>query len=173
MVGVVELATDTVTRAPYDAEAPPLWLPDGSAILVTGRSADQTADVGPLTTPVGPLMPGRGASVGLLEPSGSEVEESGFGAGATAAAVAGDGRIAYLRADGSLYVSDDPDEPGSVPVALRGESIGAVAFAPGEDAMVVVVLGAELEERRIERVELGGNVRDVLANDGWRPWWLP
>jgi hypothetical protein len=173
IVGMVELAADTVTRVSYKAEAPPLWLPDGSAILVTGRSADQTAEVGPLTTPVGPLMPGRGASVGLLERSGSEVQESGFGAGASAVAAAGDGRIAYLRADGSLNISDDPDEPGSVPVALRGEPIGAVAFAPGEDAMVVVVRGADAQEGRIERVDLVSNVRDVLANDGWRPWWLP
>jgi hypothetical protein len=173
LVGIVELATDTVTRVSYDADAPPLWLPDGSAILITGRSTDQTADVRPLTTPVSPLMPGRGATVGLLERSGTEVEESGFGAGATAVAVAGDGRIAYLRGDGSLNISDGSDEPGSVPVVLRGEPIGAVAFAPGEDAMVVVVLGAEVEEGRIERVELGRNVRDVLANDGWRPWWLP
>jgi hypothetical protein len=101
------------------------------------------------------------------------VQESGFGAGASAVAAAGDGRIAYLRADGSLNISDDPDEPGSVPVALRGEPIGAVAFAPGEDAMVVVVRGADAQEGRIERVDLVSNVRDVLANDGWRPWWLP
>jgi hypothetical protein len=172
-IGIVELATDTVTRVGYGAEAPPLWLPDGSAVLVTGRAAEQPSDVPPLTTPVGPLMPRRGATVGLLRPSGTEVEETGFGAGATAAAVAGDGRIAYLRADGSLRISDDPGEPGTVPDLLRGEPIGGVAFAPGEDAMVVVVLGTEAEEGRIERVELGSEVRDVLANDGWRPRWLP
>jgi Tol biopolymer transport system component len=172
-VGIVELSTGTVTRVGYDAEAPALWLPDGSAILVTGRAAGQTSDVPPLRTPVGPLTPRRGATVGLLRPSGTEVEETGFGAGATAAAIAADGRIAYLRADGSLHISDDPGEPGPVPDLLRGEPIGAVAFAPGEDAMAVVVLDTDAEEGRIERVELGSDVRDVLANDGWRPRWLP
>ncbi len=101
------------------------------------------------------------------------MQETGFGDGATAAAVAGDGRIAYLRADGSLRITDDAGEPGRVPAALGGERIGAAAFAPGEDAMVVVVLDSDPEQGTIERVELGGNARDVLANDGWHPRWLP
>ena len=37
VVGIVELTTDTVTRVDYDAQAPPLWLADGSAVLLTGR----------------------------------------------------------------------------------------------------------------------------------------
>ena len=43
--------------------------------------------------------------------------------------------------------------------------------------MVVVVLPADAEEPAgegsIERIDLGGDGRDVLANDGWRPAWLP
>jgi hypothetical protein len=64
-----------------------------------------------------------------------------------------------------------------VPPGLFGERIGAVAFAPGEDAMVVVVLRAGAEEPpgegSIERVDLGATAREALANDGWRPRWLP
>ena len=39
--------------------------------------------------------------------------------------------------------------------------------------MVVVVLDSDPEQGMIERVELGGNARDVLTNDGWHPRWLP
>jgi dipeptidyl aminopeptidase/acylaminoacyl peptidase len=172
-VGIVELTGDAVIRVGYDAQAPPLWLPDGSAVLLTGRTATPVTEVPPLSAPIAPLEPESGATVGVLARSGGAVDETSFGAGATAAAVAGDGRIAYLRGDGSLRVTDDADGSGSVPSQLRGERIGAAAFAPGEDALVVVVLGSEAERGSIERIELGGNLRDVLANDGWRPRWLP
>ena len=174
VVGIVELTTDTVTRVDYDAQAPPLWLPDGSAVLLTGNPVDEASEPSPLTAPVEPLEPGRGgATVGVLRRPGNAVQETGFGDGVIAEAVSGDGRIAYLRADGSLLITDDDAEPGRVPAALAGERIGSAAFAPGEDAMVVVVLDSDPEEGRIERVELGGNARDVLANDGWHPRWLP
>ena len=172
-VGIVELTTDAVIRVEYDAQAPPLWLPDGSAVLVTGRTAEGVPEVSPLAAPVEPLEPERGVTVGVLERSGSAVEETGFGAGAAAAAVAGDGRIAYLREDGSLRIADDPGEPGRIPAQLVGERVGAAAFAPGEDALVVVILGSDADQGSIERVELGTDVRDVLANDGRRPRWLP
>ena len=176
-VGIVELATDAVIRVAFEAQAPPLWLPDGSATLLTGRDSQRPREVPALTAPVAPMEPGSDASVGVLERSGSVVRESGFGNDAAAASVASDGRIAYLRQDGSLRISDDVGEPGTVPGRLRGDRIGAAAFAPGEDAVVVVVLPADAgqpaAEGSIERIKLGRNVRDVLANDGWRPSWLP
>jgi hypothetical protein len=176
-VGIVDLASDEVNREPWDAESPPLWLADGSAILLTGRPAQGERDAPQLDGPVGPLEPGTGVTVAVLPRSGGSVEESGFGPGAAAAAVAADGRIAYLEDDGSLRVADDTTQPGSVPPGLFGERIGAVAFAPGEDAMVVVVLRAGAEEPpgegSIERIDLGATAREVLANDGWRPRWLP
>jgi hypothetical protein len=176
-VGIVDLASDEVTREPWDAESPPLWLADGSAILLTGREAQGERDAPQLDGPVGPLEPGTGVTIAVLPRSGGSVRESGFGQGAAAAAVAADGRIAYLRDDGSLRVADDTTQRGSVPPGLFGERIGAVAFAPGEDAMVVVVLRAGAEEPpgegSIERVDLGATAREVLANDGWRPRWLP
>ena len=176
-VGIVDLASGEATREAWNAESAPLWLADGSAILLTGRPTRGERDAPPFDIPVGPLEPGTGVTVVVLPRSGRSVQESGFGQGAAAAAVSADGRIAYLRDDGSLRIADDTTEAGSAPPGLHGERIGAVAFAPGEDAMVVVVLrpGEEepAREGSIERIDLGATARDVLANDGWRPRWLP
>ena len=177
-VGIADLSSDLLTRVRYDARAAPLWLPDGSGLLLTGRASERTDDVAPLEAPVEPLAPNGTATVGVLESSASAVEASGFGQGASAEAVSADGRIAYLGSDGSLRVTDDPDEPGRVPPAVDGERISAAAFAPGEDSMVVVVLddaasSASTAEGRIERIGVETVGREVLANDGWRPRWLP
>lgn len=176
-VGTLDLVTDRLAMVEFDAQAPPIWLPDGSGVLLTGRAAQDSAGVRPVDAPVPPLEPSPDATVGVLDRSGLRIEESGFGARAAVAAVAADGRIAYLRGDGSVRLTDDPRESGDVPSSLSGERVGAVAFAPGEDAMVVVIILSEsLEhprEGRIERIELAGTGRDVLINEGWRPRWLP
>ncbi|HEX7196574.1 MAG TPA: Ig-like domain-containing protein, partial [Candidatus Limnocylindria bacterium] len=176
-VGIVELSSGEVSRAAYLASASPLWLADSSAILVSGRPSERTRDVRGVEAPVGPLEPGVSVEVGVLERGGLSVEEAAFGAGIVASAVAPDGRIAHIGLDGTLSISDDPGQRGAALPGLREERVGGVAFAPGEDAMVVVVLGADRgddsPEGRIERVELGGLRREVLANDGWAPRWLP
>ncbi|MEJ7803118.1 MAG: Ig-like domain-containing protein [Candidatus Limnocylindria bacterium] len=176
-VGIVDLESDAVVRVSYDAQSPPRWMPDGSAILLSGRTTGGAVEVRPLDAPVIPLEPGPAVSVGVLERSRAVVEESAFGQGATVAAVAPDGRIAYVRADGSLLLTDDVSERGSVQGTLAGERIGGVAFAPGEDAMVVIVLrsanGGPASEGSIERITLEDGDREILANDGWQPRWLP
>ena len=176
-VGIVDLTTDAVTRVAHHAEAPPLWLPDSSGIVLTGRPVERPPRLAALDAPVAPLEPDAKSTVGVLERSASAVQSTPFGQGAVAAAVASDGRIAYLRGDGWLRVTDDRGRPGSVPIAVRGERIGGVAFAPGEDAMVVVILRSEAVgpagKGSIELVDLGSADREVLANDGWRPRWLP
>ncbi|MFN2418119.1 MAG: Ig-like domain-containing protein [Candidatus Limnocylindria bacterium] len=176
-VAILDLVTEAVTRIRFEAQAAPVWLPDGSAFLLTGRASDRTRDARELDVPVEPLEPGPGSTVAVVERESTIAEESAFGDGASVAAVAADGRIAYLRGDGSLHLTDDASRAGSMPSSVSGERIGAVAFAPGEDAMVIVVLGAdggaETGQGSIERLELGGEGRDVLANDGRRPRWLP
>ena len=176
-IGVLGLESGTLTRVEHDVQAPPIWLPDGSAILVSGRGSTSPADPEPFEAPIGPLEPGPGASVGVLDPTGSSVEPSAFGPGTVAAAVAPDGRIAYLGTGRSLRVTDGPDAPGRVPAGLDDERIGDAAFAPGEAAMVVVVLrdgevGAA-SEGSIVRIGPGPRDREILANDGWRPRWVP
>ena len=135
-VGIVELATDSVTRVRYEAHAPPAWRSDGSAILVTGQAAQRTREVPDLVAPIGPLEPGSGTRVGLLERSGTGVVATAFGEGARMAAVASDGRIAYLGQGGSLRITDAASRQGTALAQLDGERVGAAAFAPGEDAIV-------------------------------------
>ncbi len=176
-VGIIDLTGDTVVRVEYHAQAPPLWLRDGSAILLTGTTDGDAEEVPGLNAPVTPLEPGPGVSVDVLERSRAVVEESAFGRNAIVAAVALDGRIAYVGADGSVLLTDDVGERGRVPRAVVGERIGGIAFAPGEDAMVVIVLHSDIaqpgSEGSIERISLGNDDREILANDGWQPRWLP
>lgn len=175
-VGIADLTDDRVIRVGYDAQAPPAWLPDGSGILLTGRAIQPSGELPILEGPIDPLEPQPGATVGVLLRSGAAVEETRFG-DAAVASVASDGRIAYLDAEGSLRVTETPERRGRVPSSVDGERIGGAAFAPGEDAMVVVVLPSDLDEASpsgsLERIDLVGAERLVLANDASRPRWLP
>ena len=174
-VGIVDLASDEVTRVRYATHSPPAWLPDGSGILLTGQELD-----GPPADPafgnvVEPLEPSDAVDVVVLDPAAATLDESGFGSGARVAAIAADGRVAYLRGDGSLRISDGPAEAGAPVSSLRDERIGAVSFAPGEEAVAIVILDEADDPTggRIERVELDDGDRSILTNDGWRPRWLP
>jgi Big-like domain-containing protein/WD40 repeat protein len=175
-VGIVDLADGDVVDVPYAAHAPPAWLPDESGILLTGRRLDT-----PLADPsfddlVEPLEPSDQVEVDVLDPTDGTLDESGFGTRPRVAAIAADGRVAYLRGDGSLRVADGPADAGDPVPSLGDERIGAVSFAPGEEAVAVVILdaaGDDVPRGRIERVELDDGARDILTNDGWRPRWLP
>jgi len=174
-VGVVELPADRLLVAEFAAEAPPAWLPDSSAILLTGR-------VGPPSQPqrvvdgrVDPLRPRTGAEVGRMFRSGTEVERLADG-GIAVAAVASDGRVAWLADDGTLLVADDEDEPGRTPAGMARTSVASVAFAPDEHVLVMVVLTDGEDETRIGGIELlnlDDGERTDLASRGMRPRWLP
>lgn len=175
-VGVVDLDSGEAMRVRYQAHAPPAWLPDSSAMLLTGRRLDDAPGDPVLGDRVAPLEPSGTVDVAILDATASRLEETGFGMDARVAAVAADGRVAYLDGDGSLRIAEAPTGAGRAVTGLRDAQIGAASFAPGEEAVVVVVLpeaGGEGTEGRIERIELDDGVRSVLANDGWRPRWLP
>jgi hypothetical protein len=173
-VGILELESDAVRRVAYEVMAPPAWLPDGDAVLVTGQPADGLPDPS-FDVPIGPLEPSGRSEIAILDRSGTSFLESGLGIGAAAAAVAADGRIAYLRADGKLWIADDPAHAGSPAPGLEDERIDAASFAPGEEAIVVVVSDDEAgaSRVRIERLTLPGGNRSILSNEGRMPRWLP
>ena len=175
-VGIVDLETEEVVRVAYAAHAPPSWLPDGSGILLTGPRLDE-----PFTDPafddlVQPLEPAGDVEVDVLDPADGTLEDGGFGSGARVAAIAADGRIAYLIGDGRLRIEDGSAVASAAVSRLRDERVGAVSFAPGEEAIAVVILDTADEgvtSGRIERVELDDGERRILTNEGWRPRWLP
>jgi hypothetical protein len=178
-VGILAIGTGEVTRVRYEADAPPAWLPNGTAVLLTGRplgAPERDPDLGGPVAPLEPLEATGTVEVVVLDRSGSTLDDSGFGGGARVAAVASDGRIAYLRADGSLRIAEGPSDAGVAVRNLVGELIAAVSFAPGEDAAAIVVLpaaSADATGLSLERIELDDGRRSILANDGWRPRWLP
>ena len=175
-VGVVELESGEVVSMPHEALAPPAWLPDSSAILVTGRSPGSPLPDPNFENLVPPLEPDGTTDVTLVDRSTGLADASGFGPGARVAALATDGRIAYLRSDGALRLADGPGAAGRSVLGLGDDAVAAVSFAPGEEAVAVVILptdGGDGMRGRIERVDLDAGQRSILANEGWRPRWLP
>ena len=175
-VGVVDLDSGETTRVRYEAQAPPAWLPDSSTILLTGATLDDPPGDPSFGDRVEPLDPTGSPEVAILDTAAPGLDSSGFGMDARVAAVAADGRVAYLDGDGSLRIANAPAEAGRAVTGLRAARIGAASFAPGEEAVVVVALaqgGGQGTEGRIERIELDDGERSILTNDGWRPRWLP
>ena len=178
-VGIVDLETDDVTLVRYEATAPPAWLADGSGILLTGRAPAGSVAAADFDAPVEPLEPEEPSGdtgVAVLDPATSRLAPRDFGAGSSVAAIATDGRVAYLDADGALRIADAPDDAGRAVPGLGDERVEAVSFAPGEEALAVVIPGrvdVAPAGGRIERIELDDGRRSILTNDGRRPRWLP
>lgn len=170
-VGLLELPGRRLTLVPFAATAPPAWLPDSSAVLLGGTPLDSPGDAAPLTAPVERLRPGADDSVHRLSRSGAAAGETALGAGWHVQAVAGDGTIAYTTDQGRLAVT--PRVDATAPSLVGDARIIEAAFAPGEDAMVVVVAEEGATAGSVERLDLGSGARTVLAPEGRLPRWLP
>lgn len=171
-VGIVELPAQRLTLVDLTAAAPPVWLPDSTAVLVTGSERRRAG----FAVPVVPLSAGDDSEISLVRRSATGDEPTGFGRGTRVAAVAPDGRIAYHDSSGRLRVTDDPETIGRVPSGLAGTHIGGATFAPSLDAMVVIVLAADDDPEgagRVELLDLVSGERSLLAGHGLRPRWLP
>jgi hypothetical protein len=166
-IGLLELPAQRLTWVPFDASAPPRWLRDSGAVLLTGREDGET-DASLLEAPVLPLAPRSGDSAFRLGRSATSVSETAFGRGARVLAIATDGTIAYTDGRGALHVTTDPAVAGTAPV-IAGERVSAAGFAPGEAAMVIVVG----EPGRIEQITLGSGTRSILVREGSMPRWQP
>ena len=169
-IGVLELPGQRLTRVPFAADAPPIWLPDSGTLLLSGRP-DGAAAAPALEAPPGPLEPGDDAAVYRLARSGTNAGETDLGRGWRILAVAADGSVAFTDPRGWLGVSATIDAAGDTTL-VRGESVAAAAFAPSEAAMVIVV-DADDGDGRLELFDLDSRRRAVLAPDGSHPRWLP
>ena len=170
-VGIVELPSERLTRVAFRAAAAPLWLGDSGALLLSGAQGQQTLPAPAFEAPVLPLDPGPRDDVFRVARSGTSVNETPFGNGSEPMAVAADGTIAFVDANGALRLTDLPNSSSDPPV-LAGDRVAAAGFAPGEPAMVIVI-AAEGERGSIELLDLETRRRTPLAPDGSRPRWLP
>jgi hypothetical protein len=169
-VGILDLPDQRLTRVDYAASAAPVWLPDGSAVLLTGWTSG-TSTPPTVDAPVPPLEPGDEDAIHRLARLGTRVTETAFGPGWRVLAVAADGTIAYATDRGWLGLTASEDELGD-PASVDGGRVVAGAFAPGESAMVIAVED-ETDAVGLELVDLDTDRRTLLAPDGASPRWLP
>jgi hypothetical protein len=169
LAGLLELDDAQLTEVPFAGSASPIWLADGTAVLLTGSlDGDDAADA--VEAPVLPLEPDGADAVFRLGRTATRATETAFGPGWRVLAVAVDGTIAYATDEGALGITASLSELGTPPAWASGRVVAA-AFAPGEATMVVEV--EDVGGARLELVELDTGRRTPLVPDGSRPRWLP
>ena len=184
-VAILDLELRQLAAAPFDALSEPLWLPDGSGVLVSGLPAGPGGEgvAYEPQTPVQVLDPASrslGAEqlaavhVVRLNRFATTVSATAFGAGAVRPAVDPDGRFAFIGLEGGVV------EGGSLWVTsalgVRGEALlrdpdppaASVSFAPEPGALLVARLGDG-----VWLVNLDAGSPRQLSGDGWLPRWLP
>ena len=170
-IGILELPTARVTSVPFDAAAPPIWMPDSTRVLLAGRRADETLAVRLFEAPLEPLAPGSADDAYQLTRSRTTATATPWGAGSHPLAVSAEGDIAYADADGALWITTRPSASGDEPLAAD-LGVVAAAFAPGEPALVAAVETGS-GGRAVVRVETGSGRQTQLAPEGDAPRWLP
>ncbi len=189
-VGILDLDGGELLRVPFRAVSPPVWLPDGRALLVAGLLEPEPGPVG-VSPPVSPLDAGSVAvnAAALGELVLAEVPRDGsrprvlYADGIGRPTVGGHGRIAFIRlteadaAAGELWVTG---EDGQTPTRLLDRSpltVTAAVFAPEPGALLVArqrpTGDGGFESAGIWHLSLAdGRVRRLSA-DGEAPRWLP
>jgi hypothetical protein len=170
-IGILELPAERLTLAPFDAAAAPIWMPDSSAVLLTGTPGSGAAAEGTIDAPVGTLVGGAADSVHRLARSGTATTPLGLGTGAAALGVGPDGSIAFTDPDGLLRIAGSPGEAPAAE-ALTDKPVVAAAISPSEPA-AVAVFAETGSVGSIELVELDDGARTPLTPDGAAPRWLP
>ena len=167
-VGVLELPEQRLTLVPFTASAPPTWLADSSALVLTG---DPTAQATELDIPAGPLEPDAADGVHRLARSGVDTSETPLERGWRVIAVAPDGTLAFTDALGRLGTTTSLGSTG-IPTLVEDDRVVAAAFAPG-DASMVIVVADEGSVGSLELIDLASGERTPVAPDAASPRWLP
>jgi hypothetical protein len=194
-VGIVELPAERLTTAAFRAVSPPSWLPDSSGILI-GGAAPGNAEIpqpGLRRGPIGPLDPLADATrlpvdadqlqVGYLARSGTRVEETAFGPGATSPSAAAGGRLAYLLLDGQRgdeigggqAVVTTNIALGGVPVSLPDRLVAALSFGPEAGSLALEARSPDAATTTSDLWIIDPDEPEpaLLTEDGRRPRWLP
>jgi hypothetical protein len=184
-VDILDLELHQLATAPFVALSEPIWLADGSGVLVAGLPAAS----GTASSPYRPH-----SAVAALDPASAElaasqvaalrvvrmdrlaisVRPTAFGAGASRPAVDASGRYAFIRlegsetAGGSLWVASSLNDPGQA-IEVPATGSGSAAFAPEPGSMVI----GEQDQAGVWLLSLGSRQGQQLIADGWQPSWLP
>ena len=169
-VGILELPAQRLTSVPFTAGGAPAWLPDSSGILVAGSDVPSLATT--VRAPVRPLEPDNADALRWLGRSATEMRETGLPRGWRALAISADGTLAYVDDLGQLATTTDLDDV-SRPARVSDDRVLGAAFAPGEDAMVIIAGAEEGASGRLERLNLRTGRRTPLAPNGSRAGWWP
>jgi hypothetical protein len=184
-IAILDLELRQLATAPFDGLSEPIWLPDGSGVLVAGLPVGPGGEgvAHPPHTPVQVLDPAS-RSLGAEQLAAlhvvrfnrfaTAVSATAFGAGAVRPALDPDGGFAFIRLQGGVV------EGGSLWVTsalgVRGESVLPDSDPPASSASFVPEPGALLIARLGDGVWLvnleAGSPRK-LSGDGWLPRWLP
>ncbi len=185
-VGILDLELQQMATAPFVALSEPIWLPDGSGVILDGLPA------GPGISPV-PARPG--AAVPILDPAyrslgasqvaalhvvrldrfATSVTATGFGSGAARPAVDPSGGFAFIRlagdevGSGALWVASALDDSGEEVHVPASAPPGSLAFAPEPGSLVI----GQAEPGGVWVVDVGTGRAHRLTDDGWLPRWLP
>jgi hypothetical protein len=185
-VDILDLELLQLTSAPFVALSEPVWLPDGSGVLVGGVHADPATLANPYRphSAVAPLDPASAdlssEEVGTLRivrlvNYATTVKATAFGAGASRPAVDAGGRYAFVRLEGdesgsgTLWVTSALEDPGDPVNLVSGRGTASAAFAPEPGSMVI---GAA-EPGGVWLLNLATADAQQLTSDGWLPRWLP
>jgi hypothetical protein len=185
-VAILDLEVEQLTVVPFDALSEPIWLADGSGVLVSGLPAG--SQVGErlypphtLVPPLDPASSGLSASqasalrVVRIDRFATSAAPTAFGAGAVRPVVDAAGRYAFIRVEGIaidggvLWIAADLQDPGRQISGDAGRRVATAAFAPEPGSVVV----GEPQPGGIWLVNLGSGAVLRLSPDGWLPRWLP
>jgi hypothetical protein len=116
-----------------------------------------------------------------LSRSGTRLESTRLGTGATVAAVDARGGIAVIRASpeegplgGRLELADAPDQPPSAVAAAEGLTVTDAAFGPARALAVAVSPSNDgAEDAGIWLLDRDADDATQLTTDGVRPRWHP
>jgi len=184
-VDILDLELRQLTAAPFVALSEPIWLADGSGVLVAGLPASSGAAPGPYrphvaVTTLDPASAGLAATqvaalhVVRMDRFATSVRATGFGAGASRPAVDAAGRYAFIRLAGTetgaggLWVASALENTGQA-IVLPGGSPRSAAFAPEPGSMVI----SEEEPGGVWLLTLESRHAQRLTADGWQASWLP
>lgn len=193
-VSILDLELKQLSTAPFAALSAPIWLPDGTGILVAGLPAG--AGIDPRAYPprslVLPLDPAAqrltaaqlsALRVAHLGRFSSSVSATAFGPGAARPVVGANVRFAFIRLEGSnaeggsLWLSTTADDAGDEVRLDLGAPAGSASFAPQASTIVI----GRVPRPTDDPARVGGvwllnvlsGAAQQLSTDGWQPRWLP